>query len=171
MSDEERDEHDSPREGESAHEWMQRLSSPELQWLDLFHRLTARVEANESRVGANEDQVKRNEQEANRREERLQRKIEFILQQQAQFNADMQRLRELHEQNEVRWARTDEKWERTEESVRALHAIAQIHEREIMAVVESHGDTRERLNALIDTVERVISERRNGGGRREENSQ
>ena len=113
--------------------------------------------------------------------EKSQRTVDFMIQQQAQFQAkseaDMQRLRELYERNEERWARanerwerTNEKWERTEESVRSLHAIAQIHEGEIMALAESHSDTKERLNALIDTVERVISERRNGGGRREENS-
>ena len=107
--------------------------------------------------------------------EQTQRTIDFMVRQQAQFQtkseADMQRLRELHEQNEQRWASADERWERTEESVRSLHAIAQIHEVEIMAVVESHADTRGRLNALIDTVERLISERRNGGGKREESSE
>ncbi|MET0650633.1 MAG: hypothetical protein ABW208_28830 [Pyrinomonadaceae bacterium] len=120
--------------------------------------------------------------------EKTQRTIDFMVQQQAQFQAkseaDMQRLRQLYEQNEERWARNEErwasneerwtraneKWERTEESVRSLHAIAQIHEGEIMAIVEVHADTRERLNVLIDTVERVISERRNGGGKREESS-
>ncbi|MDT5268100.1 MAG: hypothetical protein QOH49_286 [Acidobacteriota bacterium] len=120
--------------------------------------------------------------------ERTQRAMDFMVQQQAQFQskseADMQRLRQLYEQNEERWARTEErwasneerwtraneKWERTEESVRSLHAIAQIHEGEIMAIVEAHGDTRDRLNVLIDTVERVISERRNGRRRREESS-
>jgi len=120
--------------------------------------------------------------------EKTQRTIDFMIQQQAQFQAksetDMQRLRELYERNEERWARNEErwarneegwaraneKWERTEESVRSLHAIAQIHEGEIMALAESHSDTKERLNALIDTVERVISERRNGGGKREEGS-
>jgi hypothetical protein len=113
--------------------------------------------------------------------EKTQRTIDFMVQQQAQFQAkseaDMQRLRELHEQNEQRWARNEEswaraneKWERTEESVRSLRAIAQIHEGEIMALAESHADTRERLNALIDTVERIISERRNGG-RKEESSE
>ena len=120
--------------------------------------------------------------------EQTQRTINFTLQQQAQFQAksetDMQRLRELYERNEERWARNEERWsenegrwarsnerwERTEESVRSLHAIAQIHEGEIMALAESHADTRERLNALIDTVERLISERRNGGGKREESS-
>ena len=120
--------------------------------------------------------------------ERTQRTIDFMVQQQAQFQAksetDMQRLRELYERNEERWAqneerwarneagwaRANERWERTEESVRSLHAIAQIHEGEIMALAESHSDTKERLNALIDTVERVIGERRNGGGKREEGS-
>jgi hypothetical protein len=119
--------------------------------------------------------------------EKTQRTIDFMVQQQAQFQAkseaDMQRLRQLYEQNEERWARTEErwasneerwaraneKWEHTEESVRSLHAIAQIHEGEIMAIVEAHADTRERLNVLIDTVERVIGERRNGG-RKEESS-
>jgi hypothetical protein len=112
---------------------------------------------------------------------KTQRTIDFMVQQQAQFQAqsetDMQRLRELYEQNEQRWARNEdnwaranEKWERTEESVRSLHAIAQIHEGEIMALAESHSDTKERLNALIDTVERIIGERRNGGGRKEESS-
>src|SRR4051812_12628982 len=107
--------------------------------------------------------------------EKTQLTIDFMVQQQAQFQAkseaDMQRLRELYEQNEQRWARTNEKWERTEESVRSLHAIAQIHEGEIMVLAESHSDTKERLNALIDTVERIISERRDGGGLREESSQ
>lgn len=103
--------------------------------------------------------------------EKTQRTIEFIVQQQAQFQAqsetDMQRLRELYERNEERWARSHEKWERTEESVRSLHAIAQIHEGEIMALAESHSDTKGRLDVLIDTVERVISRRRNGGKREE----
>jgi|SRR5215207_2642119 len=119
---------------------------------------------------------------------KTQRTIDFMVQQQAQSRAksetDMQRLRELYERNEERWARNEERgaeneerwervnerWERTEESVRSLHAIAQIHEGEIMGLAGSHSDTRERLNALIDTVERVISERRNGGGKREESS-
>ena len=114
--------------------------------------------------------------------EKTQRTIDFMVRQQAQFQAkseaDMQRLRELYERNEEKWARNEErwsraneKWERTEESVRSLHAIAQIHEGEIMALAESHSDTKGRLNALIDTVERIISERRNGGGKREESSQ
>ena len=91
---------------------------------------------------------------------------------------------------EERWARAEERWARTEEGVRSLLAIAEIHEREINGLVEMHArlleaqaelakaqaelakaqartdeqmaETNQKLNALIDTVERYISERRNG---------
>ena len=117
--------------------------------------------------------------------ERTQRTIDFILQQQAQFSAGMERLRASQARSEQRWEqrweRIERVWERTEESVRSLHAIAQIHEGEIAALAQAQAEaqartdaqmtetdrrmaeTDERLNALINTVERIISERRNGG--------
>ncbi|MDQ3753473.1 MAG: hypothetical protein M3371_01925 [Acidobacteriota bacterium] len=79
--------------------------------------------------------------------------------------------------------RAEQRWERTEESIRALHAIAEIQAQEITVLGESvralngrqleaderqrQADERqrqadERLNILINTVERYISERRNG---------
>lgn len=79
---------------------------------------------------------------------------------------------------EERWERAEQRWERTEEGVRSLLAIAEIHEREINAMVEAHvklaealratqsetdrqlAETNERLNSLIEVVERYISERR-----------
>jgi chromosome segregation ATPase len=99
-----------------------------------------------------------------------QRNIDFIVNQQAQFATDMQSLRETQE-------RAERRWERTEESVRTLHAIAQIHEGEITALAEAQArteaqmaetdrrmaETDGRINALVSTVERIISERRNGG--------
>jgi chromosome segregation ATPase len=140
------------------------FASFERRMISLFERMAERAATSE--------------QEAERREERIQRRIEFIIQQQAQFNADMQRLREAQERNDERWAETEERWRRagerwenTEVSVRSLHAIAQIHEGEIMALAESHSDTKERLNALIDTVERVISERPNGGAQKKDGSE
>jgi hypothetical protein len=67
-------------------------------------------------------------------------------------------------------ARSEQKWERTAEGISALLAIAEIHEREINELGQAQArtgaqmaETDERLNALINTVERVISERRNGG--------
>ncbi len=70
-----------------------------------------------------------------------QRQMDFILEQQAHLTATVGRL--------------SEKVDRTADSVNALLAIAEIHEREI-------ADTDERLNALINTVERFIGEGRNG---------
>ena len=134
--------------------------------------------------------------------EKTQRTIDFMVQQQAQFQAksetDMQRLRELYEENEAKWARNeerwaraderwgraDERWERTREQILALLAVAEIHAQEINELgraqarqteAQARADARsaeidERLNALINTVERIISERRNGGGKREESS-
>ena len=121
--------------------------------------------------------------------EKTQRTIEFMIRQQAEYqaqsearhakaDADMQSLRDLQRQNE-------ERWERTSGEIRALLAIAEIHEREFfelrqtqteaqartdaqVAEARARADARsaeidERLNALINTVERMISERRNGG--------
>ena len=131
--------------------------------------------------------------------EQTQRTIDFMVQQQAQFQAksetDMQRLRELYERNEERWAQNEERWARNEEKrsqneerwvrlseeIRALLAIAEIHEGEInelrrtQAESQARADARMaetggRVDALVNTVERLISERRNGGGKREEGS-
>jgi FtsZ-binding cell division protein ZapB len=108
--------------------------------------------------------------------EEMQRTMQFILEQQAQLTATVGRL--------------SEKVDRTADGISSLLAIAEIHDREIgelresvnamqesvnamresvnavsesvNAVDERGRDTNERLNALINTVERYISERRNG---------
>lgn len=100
--------------------------------------------------------------------------MKFILEQQAQFTSDMQQMREAH-------AQADERWGRTEEGIRALLAIAEIHEGEIKTLAETQAaqaqaqaeaqartdrqmaETDERLNALVNVVERIISEKRNNG--------
>jgi methyl-accepting chemotaxis protein len=95
--------------------------------------------------------------------------MQFILEQQAQLTATVGRL--------------SEKVDRTADGISSLLAIAEIHDREIgelrksvnamsdsvnamrdsvTAVDERGRETDERLNALINTVERYISERRNG---------
>jgi hypothetical protein len=169
MSDEERDErdeHDPPREGESEHEWIQRQTSPELRWLDLFDRLVVRVVTNEKRFEAFEE-------ESRRRDERIESKIEFIVNQQAQFATDLQKFREDQEERwkrqEERWEKADGRWARTEESIRGLLAISEFHREEITALTEAQArtgrqlaETGERVDALVNTVERLISERRNG---------
>lgn len=101
--------------------------------------------------------------------EEMQQTIKFILQQQAQTFANIDALALAQERNE-------RKWGKTEEGIRALLSIAEIHEREIAShqqqiaalsqhiakVSENGRATDERLNALINTVERQISEGRNG---------
>jgi ABC-type Fe3+ transport system substrate-binding protein len=102
-------------------------------------------------------------------EEERQRLIDFILSQQAQFAADSQRWRE---EQQARWKEADKRWAETEKGIRALLAIAEIHDQEIKeqskqidAMREAGRETDERLGALINTVERIIDERRNGGPR------
>jgi ribosome assembly protein YihI (activator of Der GTPase) len=73
--------------------------------------------------------------------EEMEKAMAFVLEQQAQLTATVERLAE--------------KVDRNADSVTALLALAEIHEREIR-------ETDERLNALINTVERHISEGKNG---------
>lgn len=112
--------------------------------------------------------------------EEMQKAMEFIVNQQAQASTKIDALseaqKEANKAAEERWKRSDERWERTEEGIRALLSIAEIHEREITShqqqiaalsqniaeVSENGRATDERLNALINTVERQISEGRNG---------
>jgi len=97
-----------------------------------------------------------------------QRKIDFIVNQQAQFTVDMQRLRESQDRTDAivqRFANaTLQRFEKVEGEVSNL-------DRKMEALVDSHikmfdaqKDGEERLNAFIATVERLIQERRNGGG-------
>ena len=81
--------------------------------------------------------------------------MQFVLNQQAQLTSTVGQLAEKVD-------RLAEKVDRTADSVNALLVIAEIHEREIEALKDSSKDTDERLNALINTVERFISEGRNG---------
>lgn len=76
-------------------------------------------------------------------DEDRQRQMDFILDQQAQLTVNLGQLA----------AKVD----RNADGIASLLAIAELHERELK-------ETDERLNALINTVERHISEGRNGHG-------
>lgn len=100
--------------------------------------------------------------------ERMERQMAFIVEQQAQYEVRSAKADE-------RWAEADERWATTEQSIRALLAIAEIHEREFEGLREANKQlgeasnelreagkaTDERLNVLINIVERHISEGRN----------
>lgn len=151
------DEDDSSEERKKA---LWRATSPEFRITELIERLGQRVEADAA--------------ESLRRDEENKRNIEFILRQEAQFAADMQQMQAAQ-------ARAEGRWGRTEESIRALLTVAEIHEREIAALAEAQAklaeaqaevgartdrqmaETDERLNALVNAVERIISEKRNRG--------
>ena len=101
--------------------------------------------------------------------EEMERAMDFIVHQQAESSAKIDAL--IESQKEF-----DERFKRTEEGIRSLLAIAEIHEREINTVSHQIGSvsrniatlaettraTDERLNALINVVERQIANGRNG---------
>ena len=94
--------------------------------------------------------------------EEMQRAMDFIVQQQAQTSAKIDALTDT--QN-----RAEERWTQTENGIRALLAITEMHEREIqshtqqiLSIGENAKATDERLNALIHVVERQMSNGRNG---------
>lgn len=116
-------------------------------------------------------------------EDKMERTMQFILEQQAQITVSMGQLTEKVSQlsgtvdqlsNTVERLsgtveRLSDKVDRTADGISSLLVIAEIHDREIAALRESVSavdergrETDERLNALINTVERYISERRNG---------
>jgi septal ring factor EnvC (AmiA/AmiB activator) len=104
--------------------------------------------------------------------EDTQRTINFMLQQQAQYQAraevDMQNLREAQTRTEATVQRfadaTFQRFEKVEGEVsnldRKMEALVDSHIR----MADTHKEAEERLNAFIATVERLIQERRNGGG-------
>ena len=95
-------------------------------------------------------------------DEEMRKTVQFILEQQAKTAVRLDVLAEKVEALAVSQERSEKKWERTEEGIRMLLSIAEIHEREIATLSENGKATDERLNALIRVVEKDISERRNG---------
>jgi hypothetical protein len=110
-------------------------------------------------------------------EEERQSTMDFILRQQARFAADMQQLREAQAQAdgrwEQRWERAEKRWDNMDEGIRSLLVLAEIHNQEIkeLAKIQAESQARtdrqmaetdERLNALVNVVERMISEKRGG---------
>lgn len=100
--------------------------------------------------------------------EEVQRKMEFIIEQQAQFTVHIDRLRDSHatltasqlrlaelmeesqRENDERFRATDERFRKTDEQIRAL---AEAQNR----ADERARNTDERLNALISLFERHIT--------------
>lgn len=94
--------------------------------------------------------------------EDMERTIAFILEQQAQASASNAQTQSTMARLTERLDRLAERTDRNAEGITALLAIAEMHEREITENRAAQARTDERLNALINTVERYISEGRNG---------
>lgn len=101
--------------------------------------------------------------------EEMQTAVEFMVNQQAQTAVKLDRLTEGVDALTVKvdglveiQNRAEQRWERTEEGIRSLLAIAEMHEKEIATLTENGRATDDRLNALINVVERQISNGRNG---------
>jgi archaellum component FlaC len=99
-------------------------------------------------------------------DEDRQRQMDFILESQAQFAANMGQMQEQVGQMQVSISELTEAQKRTEATVERLAtqveqiARQQVHINEVVAIIaESQQHTDERLNALID----IIREGRNGG--------
>jgi predicted nucleic acid-binding Zn-ribbon protein len=109
-------------------------------------------------------------------DEEMKKAMEFIVNQQAQSSAKIDALADAQRA-------ADERWTRTEEGIRALLSIAEIHEREINTLghqvsslsqeisnlggeisnlSETTRATDEHLNVLINVVEKQLKEGRNG---------
>ena len=101
--------------------------------------------------------------------EEMQKTMQFILEQQAQFAANFQKIEEGFKRTEESHAEAEKRISRLEGAVIGLfnmiERLTKAQEKtdeKVNALVESQAHTDERLNALITTVERYISERRNG---------
>jgi peptidoglycan hydrolase CwlO-like protein len=114
-------------------------------------------------------------------EEEMQRKMEFIVNQQAQFATDVQKLQEsqaelVKKHNHLTDAMTTvvglvgklaESHEQLAAEQKRMAAEWAEQRKELAA---AHAETDERLNAFISVVERYISERRNGQNGQGQNS-
>jgi len=109
-------------------------------------------------------------------DEEMRRTMHFILDQQAQFTADMQQMREVQGQQQQQIGklaeailaitsivgRLGDAQERTERIVARLAEAQERSERKIAGLADAQTRTDDRLNAFIGFVERYISEHRNG---------
>jgi len=75
--------------------------------------------------------------------ERIERAMAFIVDQQAQHEVRSAEADKRRADADKRWADADKRWASTEQSIRALLAIAEIHEREFGELREADKELRE----------------------------
>jgi hypothetical protein len=109
--------------------------------------------------------------------EELQKTMQFIVEQQAQFTANFQRMEEAFQKSENAREKDSARTTRLEESFQLLVQLAESHDERLVALAEAQlrtneqivainertAETDERLNALLAVVERYISSRGENG--------
>jgi len=99
-------------------------------------------------------------------EKKFEKKMEFILEQQAQFSADIQQLREAQARTEQALAQTEQLVTRlvnvTFEGFKDVNAKIDALVDSQMRLSEAQSRTDENLRNLIAVVDRYFRERRNG---------
>lgn len=92
-------------------------------------------------------------------EEKMRRDMEFIVEQQAQFVVDIQKLQETHTAAEKRMTRLETALVKGyQETTSKINALIESQE----GMVQAQQRTDERLNVFITVVERFITEGPNG---------
>jgi hypothetical protein len=102
--------------------------------------------------------------------EEMEKTMQFILEQQAQFTANFQKIEGAREKDEEARKKDSARITRLEESFQLLVQLAQNHDERLVALTEAQirtseqiAETDERLNALIAVVERYISSKGQNG--------
>jgi chromosome segregation ATPase len=116
--------------------------------------------------------------------EEMEKTMQFILEQQAQFTANFQKIEEAREKDEEARKKDSARITRLEESFQLLVQLAQNHDERLVTLAEAQirvseqiaatdeqiaamnertAETDERLNALIAVVERYISSKGQNG--------
>ena len=99
-------------------------------------------------------------------EDAIQRTVDFMLEQQAQFAADIQILKETQSADQTRLQKVEERLEQIQQSltkmVKVLEKLTTLQEQavaNVSALPPIIAETDERVNTLITIFERYLSER------------
>ena len=95
-------------------------------------------------------------------DEEMRRRMEFIIEQQAQFAVNIEQLREAQRDSEARLGRLGGAVVAVVDIVGRLTQGLERTDRNVALLAEAQLRTDERLNAFITVVERYISRGRNG---------
>ena len=95
----------------------------------------------------------------------IQKTMEVIIHQQESFSEGMEQLRESHAKGEQRLSRLEGAFVNLYNHVTKLGETGAENATAQKELIEAQSRTDDRLNALIDVVERLITKGRNGRGK------